>query len=69
MKTKRIIKVDQRTDLKPADRGRQAYRDGLPLEANPYDVDSDDAFAWQDGWDRAEAEALGDEQARSERML
>ena len=57
MSRKKTPTAAQRTDLAPSDRGAQAYRDGLPLEANPFDIESDDAFAWQDGWDQAEAEA------------
>jgi hypothetical protein len=57
MNRKVPARVDLRTDLAPSDRGAQAYRDGLRLEANPYEVESDDAFSWQDGWDQAEAEA------------
>lgn len=56
MNKRAAAKVDLRTDLAPMKRGEQAFRDGLPLEANPYDVESDDAFAWQEGWDQAEAE-------------
>lgn len=57
MSRKKTPTAAQRTDLAPSDRGAQAYRDGLPLEANPFDIESDDAFAWQDGWDQAEGEA------------
>ena len=48
--------VDRGKDVAPTERGTQAYRDGLPWEANPYDVESDDAFCWQDGWREAERE-------------
>ena len=49
--------VDPRADFAPIERGLQAHHDGAPLEANPYEVESDDAYSWQDGWCQAEREA------------
>jgi hypothetical protein len=49
--------VDLGAVIAPVERGAQAYRDGLPSETNPYDVESDDAFSWQDGWSNAKRNA------------
>ncbi len=43
----------------PKQQGREAFQAGKPLEDNPFEVDSDDAFDWIDGWSDAEAEQDG----------
>jgi hypothetical protein len=40
----------------PKEQGRAAFAAGKRLEDNPFEVDSDDAFEWIDGWSEAETE-------------
>ena len=40
--------------MHPADEGRKAYLEGMPLSACPYPEDSESAVEWEGGWMEAE---------------
>jgi hypothetical protein len=40
----------------PRELGRAAFDAGKGLDQNPFEVESDDAFDWIDGWSEGEAE-------------
>lgn len=43
--------------------GRAAFEDGKGLDKNPYEVDTNDAFDWIDGWSEGEVEKLSRDEA------
>lgn len=45
----------------PKELGRAAFEDGKGLDDNPFDVDSDDAHDWIEGWSEGEAEQAAED--------
>lgn len=47
------------SEIRAYDEGAEAFHDDVPSRDNPYLIDSDEWFAWDDGWSDAQMGQYG----------